>query len=506
MCLHPTQPAAARPPQPGTPCPAHDLTPAQRQQLALDALAGTHTVTDLARQALVSRKFVYQQAARAEQALADAFDPTPDDPEVLFYLPVTRAWLRQFVLALVLICHSPLRGVVELLRDLFDYPLSLGTVHNIVHAAVPRARARNDAMDLAGVRVGVHDEIFQAGDPVLVGACAHSTYCYLLSLEEHRDADTWGVRLLELQQRGFDPEAAIADAAAGLRAGHELALPGVPCRGDVFHALYEVGPLVRYLENRAYDAIAARSKLEHQQAQAQRRRGRKEASLGQKLRHARPAEARAVALAEEVALLARWLREDILAVAGPDHAGRRELLDFVIAELRAREGQCPHRIGPVRRLLENQGDDLLAFAAQLDRDLAALAREWQVEVGVVRAALELEALGPCDPRRGPRTAALRERLRGRYHGLTEAVRELSGRVVRASSLVENLNSRLRSYFFLRRQLGPDYLALLQFFLNHRRFLRSEHPGREGKSPAELLTGQAHPHWLELLGYTRFSRN
>jgi len=28
----------------------------------------------------------------------------------------------------------------------------------------------------------------------------------------------------------------------------------------------------------------------------------------------------------------------------------------------------------------------------------------------------------------------------------------------------------------------------------------------GKSPAELLTGQSHPHWLELLGYTRFSQN
>ena len=40
------------------------------------------------------------------------------------------------------------------------------------------------------------------------------------------------------------------------------------------------------------------------------------------------------------------------------------------------------------------------------------------------------------------------------------VQELSDRVVRASSLVENLNSRLRSYFFLRRQLGKDYLTLL----------------------------------------------
>jgi len=48
--------------------------------------------------------------------------------------------------------------------------------------------------------------------------------------------------------------------------------------------------------------------------------------------------------------------------------------------------------------------------------------------------------------------------------------------------------------------------LLQFFLNHRRFLRSERPERVGKSPAELLTGKAHPHWLEMLGYSRFSRN
>jgi hypothetical protein len=28
----------------------------------------------------------------------------------------------------------------------------------------------------------------------------------------------------------------------------------------------------------------------------------------------------------------------------------------------------------------------------------------------------------------------------------------------------------------------------------------------GKSPAELLTGEPHPHWLEMLGYVRFSRN
>jgi len=39
----------------------------------------------------------------------------------------------------VLICHSSYRGVVELLRDLFDYRISLGTVHNIVHSPVAQA-------------------------------------------------------------------------------------------------------------------------------------------------------------------------------------------------------------------------------------------------------------------------------------------------------------------------------------------------------------------------------
>ena len=78
--------------------------------------------------------------------------------------------------------------------------------------------------------------------------------------------------------------------------------------------------------------------------------------------------------------------------------------------------------------------------------------------------------------------------------------------VRASSIIENINSRLRSYFFLRREIGSGYLALLQFFLNHRRFLRSERPERDDKSPAELLTGQPHPHWLEMLGYSRPCQN
>jgi hypothetical protein len=490
------------------PCSATTLTPQQRQHIALAALADTQPIRQLADTHHVSRKFVAQQAHKAKAALDQAFAPNPGpaDERVLFHLPVTKAWLRQLTLGLVLICHSSLRGVQELLRDVFDYRLGLGTVHNIIARAVPQARRHNQDQDLAPVRIGAHDEIYQAGRPVLVGCDADSTYCYLLSQEEHRDAATWSRRVGELVARGFDPEATVADGGPAIRAGQALALPNVPCRGDVFHIFYEqLGPLVRTLEAEAYQAIALRGKIEKRLATPGRRRDQERASLGQRLRQVRRREARAITLADDVALLARWLHEEVLAVNGLSYPQRQELYDFVLAELRVRVAGNPRRLTPVAKALAKQRDDLLSFAEQLDRDLATVAREQEVPLTWVREALQMQGLSALDVRRGPREAALRQALRGRCHAVCAAVTRVAAAVVRASSVVENVNSRLRNYFFLRRQVGPESLALLQFFLNHRRFLRSGRAEREGKSPWELLTGQGHPHWLELLGEERFCR-
>jgi len=498
MCiLSPTQPRASR---------AAALPGPSRQQVALDALRGL-PISHIASQQQVSRKFVYQQLHQAQDALENAFaTPPTEPPQLLFWLPVTKPWLHQLVLGLTLICHSSVRGVCELLQDLFDHPLSVGTVHNVLHQAVAAARRVNNQQDLACVRIGAFDEIFQAGRPVLVGADVASTYCYLLSPEEHRDATTWGVRLLELQERGFRPDCTIADFASGLRAGQALALPDVPCRGDVFHALQTATPLVGYLDNRAYEAMADRSRLESRQARIEYRQGRKDASLAGQLRYAREAEAKAIALADEVAVLISWLRHDVLAVRGPDYASRCALYDWIVTQLHQREPACPHRIRLVRVLLENQRDTLLAFAKQLDGDLEALAEDLVVPATMVWETRQVLSLASHRPERWQREQDLWRRWGSSYGVVRAAVEELLGQVVRASSVIENLNSRLRNYFFLRRHLGADYLTLLQFFLNHRRFVRSEHKERVGKSPKELLTGKRHGHWLSLLGHTAFSRN
>ncbi len=156
--------------------------------------------------------------------------------------------------------------------------------------------------------------------------------------------------------------------------------------------------------------------------------------------------------------------------------------------------------------IEIARDDVLAFAAVLDVKLADIARSLCVMPHLVRGVCQLQALDRSTPLRYEREAVLRSELRGRYYDVERAVLDAMREVVRASSIVENLNGRLRGYFFLGRELGPDYLDLLRFYLNHHPFARSQRPERVGKSPRELLTGEAHPHWLEMLGYRTAATN
>ena len=111
---------------------------------------------------------------------------------------------------------------------------------NVHAAAAELAGVINGVVDLSPIEVGRHDEIFQGGQPVLAGVDAASTYCYLLEAVEHRDADTWGVHLLEASAQGLDPKFTVADSGSGLRAGQQQAWPDTPCHGDVFHIQHQI--------------------------------------------------------------------------------------------------------------------------------------------------------------------------------------------------------------------------------------------------------------------------
>jgi len=468
-----------------------------RKDLAIHALARSETVSDLAARHGVSRKFVYQQTQKARVALADAFSPAVPDDKVLFELAVTKAWLRQVIVGLVLICRSSYRGVVEFLRDLLGLPVSVGCVHDVLRSATRQADIINRQQDLSGIRVGLHDEVFQGATPVLAGVDAASTYCYLLAAEQRRDADTWGVHLLDAAEQGLDPEYTIADAGQGLRAGQRAAWGDTPCHGDVFHIQRQCDGLANTLARLAQGATSRRRTLQAKTGSAGHHGPADE--LATQLALARQAEAQAHELARDIRTLTQWLRHDVLALAGPALATRQALFDFIVDELARREPGDARRIRPVRVALRNQRDALLAFAGVLDGKLADIAETHAIADPLVREACVLHRLPSTSPAYWQGWNRLRAQTGGKFHALFAAVSQAMAQTPRSSSLVENLNSRLRTYFTLRRHLGGSYLDLLRFFLNHRRFMRSRHAERQGKSPRELMTGQGHPHWLTLLG-------
>ena len=139
---------------------AATLRPDTRQQIAIEALSKTKPISHLATDYEVSRKFVYEQSNKAKLALNASFESITPDEQVLFHLPITKSWLFQLMLGLVLICHRSLRGVVELLRDVFDIAISASTVRNRLNAAAEQANAINAAQDLSPIEIDLRDEIF----------------------------------------------------------------------------------------------------------------------------------------------------------------------------------------------------------------------------------------------------------------------------------------------------------------------------------------------------------
>ncbi len=97
--------------------PAKQFDKKQRQQIAEQSLSHTTSISELAKENEVSRKFIYEQKKKAKAGIDQAFSDEKY-ADVLFYIPVTKAWLIQVVLALVLVCHSSFRGVIVFFRDI----------------------------------------------------------------------------------------------------------------------------------------------------------------------------------------------------------------------------------------------------------------------------------------------------------------------------------------------------------------------------------------------------
>ena len=481
--------------------PAQEITAEQRKQLALKIIRNEKPVSQLANEQKVSRKFLYEQKLKAISGIEQAFNNKERDEKVLFYIPVTMTWVRTFVLALILHCRSSFRGVTKVFKDVIGKTISEGNIYNIIQDATAKAKIINADQELSNVKHGALDEVFHGNKPVLTGVDTKSLYCYLLSPEDHRDADTWAIHLLYLADQGFDPDYTIADFSGGIREGQKIACPGTPCHGDVFHISQRLQKLKLYFANRAKSRLSYLKKMESKMEKARKQGNARK--LAKILSIARKEESKYRALSKDINVLVSWMEHDVLETAGSDPDSRRDLYDFIVQEIKALEIIHPHRIRAVRITLENHRDNVLAFVDVLNIQFEKLSQKYDAPLYLLWELCELQRYSPDGPVYHEKAGRLRKILKHKFFNLQNAVIKVMNHTPKASSSVENLHSRLCNYFFLRKEIGNNYLELLRFYLNHTPFLRSAKQERVGKTPAELLAGEPHPHWLEMLGFEPF---
>jgi hypothetical protein len=486
-----------------TPCHAKSMSNADKKSLAIKSITGEQTISAIANDYQVSRKFVSHQKQKILTAVNEVFDEKADDDKVLYQIPVTKNWLKQCVISFALDCRSSVRGIIKSMSNLFDFNCSLGNVCNIIQSVIPSAKNINENQDLSNIKLCAQDEMFQHNKPVLTGVDIPSLYCYLLSLNDQRDGDTWAIHLLDLQKQEFNPERVFADNGSGLRAGHQYVFPNTPCDADHFHISKALMDLRRYFRNRLKSSISYHILMETKMSElANTARAAKQEK---KITQAKAEEIKFRYISETIDTLISWIEHDVFNMAGYNPDVRRELFDFIVAEFKQLEKIHKHRIRAIRIKLKNQRNLLLAFADVLNHKFNHIAKQTSLPLETIWAMCELQRCKQSSDNYAIRSLPLQFQLGEQYDSVEDAVIAAMNTTEKTSSMVENLNSRISPYFFLRKEIGNDYLQLLQFYLNHTPFLRSEDPKRRKKSPTEILTNKAHDHWLELLGFKRFKR-
>jgi hypothetical protein len=88
------------------------------------------------------------------------------------------------------------------LRDLLGVPISIGTVHRVLQLATQRAGVVNRDQDLFGIRVGLHDEIFQGAMPVLAGVDAAMVPVPMVGMTESDHGTDPCAKLIRVNRQG----------------------------------------------------------------------------------------------------------------------------------------------------------------------------------------------------------------------------------------------------------------------------------------------------------------
>ncbi|MBR1685243.1 MAG: transposase [Clostridia bacterium] len=438
-----------------------------------------------------SVQYVYTLGAQAK-AMVSQFDHLNLQSGTRIVV-VDPAFIELVVIALSVICQASLEDVQIFVRHVFAESLSTSTISRIRHKHAETARMFNTNVNLSAIRVGANDEIFFGQTPVLTGVDLTSTYIYSLAIAPDRTAETWQLQMMLLHNQGLNLATSISDAGNGLLKGIQSAFPECHIQIDVFHTLYDMGNVVCGITEKVYAYLRDLFEAEWQILHGQRvfEKTFEKWSLMN-------AECEAIiSICDQMEILDQWAKE-ILAFPGYEAQESIVLLNWIADEfirLAALGKDLQYvkfyRLKSAAETLKKRIPLSQKYLAQLDSNIKERAKALCLPPEAYHLAYKMRRLGYETQEYASAYHRIEELLRNRRMTVPSLMADLDdilSYTYKASSMVENVNSRLRTLLNDMRGLTPDMAEMIQLYMNTKPYRRSGVAARIGKSPLEMLNG------------------
>lgn len=408
-------------------------------------------------------------------------------------IKIDKEIIKRIVVSCAVECKGSIEDIQAHIENIFDIHVSEGSISNILTEAAERAKIFNDSISLDKIKIGVSDEIFQAGNPVLVGVEPSSTYVYLMEPSKKRDSVSWWVAYCEKQEnQGLNLEESVTDGGLGMKKGIREVYENITEQYDIFHMLMKFTKAINIYENKVYGLINAEYTYQKKLLKAKPKvtiEDYEKAILKASI---------AIEKYDIIKILIMWMQE-LFNFGGYSYEDKSNLIDFILGELNHIEIKSNYLDEAIKTLSSNK-ESLLAFIKKAEKLFLELSNEENIRIDTLNLFWQQRGLSCNTNKYWILDSKLKSRLGNSYIKIKAKVTEILKSIVRCSSIVENINSQIRPYLFLKRVLKGKFLDLLQFYLNTRKYLNSRVKERKGKSPLELLTGKDYGNWLDILGY------
>jgi hypothetical protein len=480
----------------------HDLDPQTRIEIVKDVWINQGIygkMTQIAQDYHISRTFLYQLSWAAKHHLEELFS----DPQYL--IEPSDFLLEPWILVLRLEGQCSIPSISSIFKH-FDYqPSSVGYLSQYLK---DYGRSVPSTLRVAEKKMVFYlsDEIFAIGVPILVTLEAQSTAILKIELASDRSAETWEAHFKDLDKHLFHSIGMASDRGVGLMTGYQAACQDGRWVCDQFHEFQELFHRCQQLERKAYGAIG-----KEMEAVALFHNAKSEANLQKRLeQYERSHQAceQAMARYDQLSLLLQWLRAT-LHLCSPlgrlrTVEGVRSALIYLLDMIQEVDDE---KLAKLLKPLRSHLDDILVPFEQVESvhgELLELMPEPIVDALVLawhHNHLSYQSHGQKKHAHQQQSQQWLDFAEGllddQFEPRKVLVFEKLDTVVKASSLVEMVNSLLRPYLNSSKgQITQETLNLIMFYHNHRRYKGGR---RQGKAPIELLTGEAlQGDWVDLL--------